>query len=100
MHRKLSDDRAWYVDSTWWREQENGLFFAERSVYQSHRELVVEIAVRPYTSYLKVNIILNNVICKESFDFYYFYGDFKVLSDLLNELDSHLFREDGSKKQI
>ena len=51
----------------------------------------------PYTSYLKVNIVLNNVIGEQSFNFDDFDWDIKVRRNLFYEVGTHFFREDSSK---
>lgn len=87
------------MNSAWSSEQEDCLFLTKRSVYESHSELVVEISVGPYTSYLKVDVIFHNMICKKSVDFHDLNGDFKVLCDFFDEFNPLLFCENRPKKK-
>jgi len=52
-HGQFADPRWGYVHSGTAGHQENGLFPAKLSVDDTHRELTVEIGVRPNASYLK-----------------------------------------------
>ena len=76
-------------------KKEYGLFVAELSIDQPHCKLTIEICVGSYASYLKVNVLVKDEVCKEAINS--LDGDLVSVRfcDFLNQSFSLFVRENG-----